>query len=61
MPLDDDMLPVFPDKGIKCATCKFKKDGKIGYKNRYCSKYPRGKPLDILFENSDCEYYQAST
>ena len=60
MPYDDDMSPVFPSDKIKCKNCVFKKDGIIGYKNAFCDMYPRGKPDKILFENADCEYYQAS-
>ena len=55
--LKEDMQPRFPGDDIKCKGCAMSRKGTIGYKNRYCEIFPEGKPLDILFDGADCDYY----
>ena len=55
--LAEDMAPRFPGDDIRCKDCAMRNPGMIGFKNRYCECYPEGKPLDILFENAECDYY----
>lgn len=57
---EKDMEVKFPSKTIVCRKCIFAKEGLLGFRNRYCDMFPRGKPLEILFEDANCEYYQAS-
>ena len=52
--ISQDMMPVFPNDEIDCADCRYRKKGKIGFKNAYCEKYPDGKPNTILFQNTKC-------
>lgn len=64
----DPIIGQFPDqKTIKCRDClhrlKIEFAGKdIGPMNAYCHTYTEensdGKPIGILFENSDCKYYE---
>ncbi len=57
--LRENMSPVFPSNDIDCKDCIFRKEGIIGYKNAFCSAYPKGKPNGILFDNKKCEYKHA--
>ena len=65
--MEEGFAPTLPADDIVCKTCTFRKpdfavDGKVilcGYKNGYCDVYAEGKPNAILFENADCEYYEA--
>lgn len=59
--LAEDIQVITPSEDIACRECKFRLSGVIGYKNRYCSKYTRengGKPLGILYEKAECEYWE---
>ena len=56
--LNEDMQPTFPSDEIACKRCMYRKDGLIGYKNRYCEKYPSGKPLGILLDGDECGFYR---
>ncbi len=55
--LNEDLQPTFPKEDIICVDCLFRKNGDTGFRNRYCSKYIKGKPLEILFENAECPFY----
>lgn len=54
--ISDDMCPVFPNKKIDCADCRFRQSGLIGFKSGYCEIYPRGKPNAILFDGAKCQF-----
>lgn len=56
--IDNDIAPVFPSNDIVCKTCKNRRAGVIGYKNRYCMIYGDGKPTEILYDNKPCEFYR---
>lgn len=58
MALNEDMMPTFPSDKIKCKDCEFKKSGVIGFKNKFCLKFPLGKSDEILFDNADCPLYR---
>lgn len=63
--IENDFAPSLPGDDIRCRTCLFRKADLViagktivkGYKNGYCDMYPDGKPNDILFRKSDCEYH----
>lgn len=64
----DPIMGQHPDKDkIQCATCKNRLQiiiaGKdIGPANAYCKHYQEekteGKPVDVLFENATCKFYE---
>lgn len=64
----DPIIGNFPDKEkIKCKDCisrlKIKVANKdIGPMNGYCHMYTRensnGKPIDVLFKNANCKFYE---
>ena len=44
------MLPDDFDPVVRCSI--YCKEGKTGFMNRYCSKYIKEKPLEILFNGA---------
>ena len=56
--IDNDFSPTFPDKDLICKDCKYRRIGHAGARNSYCSKYPNGKPDNILFKKAKCQLYE---
>lgn len=64
----DPIVGQFPDQNkIRCRDCIFRlkipfADKDIGPMNAYCHTYTKensdGKPIDILFKNTNCKYYE---
>ena len=65
----DPIIGEHPDiDKIQCSTCKKRLeilifDKNIGPANAYCKEYTKegtnGKPIEILFKNEKCEFYEA--
>lgn len=65
-----DFHPQFPDENkVKCNDCKFRDKTEVDLLGKHyrpgitrdtCEAYKNGnhKPLPILFEQADCQYYE---
>lgn len=54
--ITDENMAIKPGNDILCKKCAYKDDS--GFDKAVCKKYSNCKPLSILFNNGDCEFFK---